>query len=115
MSEYSLKLILLQNCGYSIAANELIQLHKIPSHIHWISQTEKELYVNDRIQTFPQIYLNKFNTKGNLLLGGYTDLKSFIDNFKGSKLSDSNINQFMNKYKWSKKSTLRLIQLINLI
>ena len=115
MSDYSLKIILLQNCGYSIAANELIQLHKIPSQTHWITQSEKELYVNDKIQTYPQIYLNKFNSKGNLLLGGYTDLKSFIDTFKGSKLSDSNVNDFMNKSKWSKKSTLRLIQLINLV
>jgi glutaredoxin len=54
MSDYSLKLILLQNCGYSMAANELIQSHKIPSQTHWISQTEKEQYVNDKIQTFPQ-------------------------------------------------------------
>lgn len=113
MSDYSLKLILLQNCSYSIAANELIKNHKIPSQTQWISQSKKELYVSDKIQTFPQIYLNKFNSKGNLLLGGYTDLKSFIDIFKGSKLSNSNINEFMNKYKWSKKSTLRLIQLIN--
>ena len=115
MSDYSLKLILLQNCGYSIAANELIQSHKIPSQTQWISSSEKELYITDKIQTYPQIYLNKFNSKGNLLLGGYTDLKSFIDTFKGSKLLDSNVNEFMKKYKWSKKSTLRLIQLINLV
>jgi len=115
MSDYSLKLILLQNCEYSIAANELIQSHKIPSQIHWISQIQKNLYINNKIQTFPQIYLNKFNSKGNLLLGGYTDLKSFIDTFKGTKLLDFNINHFINKYKWSKKSTLRLIQLINLV
>ena len=48
MSDYSLKLILLQNCGYSIAANELIQTHKIPSQTQWISQSEKELFINDK-------------------------------------------------------------------
>jgi glutaredoxin len=115
MSDYSLKLILLQECSYSIAANELIQMHKIPSQTQWITRSEADVYVNDKIQTFPQIYLNKFNSKGNLLLGGYTDLKLFIDTFKERKLSESDINQFMKKYNWSKKSTLRLIQLINLI
>jgi hypothetical protein len=113
MSDYSLKIILLQGCGYSIAANDLIQQHQIPSQNQWITQSEKDLYVNEKIQTYPQIYLNKINSKGNLLLGGYTELKSFIDTFKGAKISDFNINEFMNKSKWSKKSTLRLIQLIN--
>mgnify|MGYP000374307832 CR=1 FL=1 len=40
MSDYSLKLILLQNCGYSIAANELIQSHKIPSQTQWITNSK---------------------------------------------------------------------------
>ncbi len=113
MNNYFLKMILLEGCRYSIAANELVTVHKIPCQTTWITQSDKELFKNDKIQTFPQIYLNKFGSKGNLLLGGHDNLKEFIDIFKGAKLSDSNINEFINKSKWSKKSTLRLIQLIN--
>ncbi len=115
MNNYFLKMILLEGCKYSIAAHDLTKIHQTPCQITWITQSEKELYKNDKIQTFPQIYLNRFNTKGNLLLGGYDDLKLFYDTFKGVKLLDSNINEFMQKSKWSKKSTLRLVQLINKI
>ena len=108
-------MILLKECKYSLAAHDLTEIHQIPCQNTWVTQSEKELYKNEKIQTFPQIYLNKYNTNGNLLLGGYTDLKSFFDTFKGAKLSDSNINEFMEKSKWSRKSTLRLIQLINKI
>jgi hypothetical protein len=113
MSNYFIKGILLEGCSYSIAANNLIQIHNIPKQITWISPSEKLKYKTEQIDTFPQIYLNKFNTKGNLLLGGYTDLSEFINTFKNQKLNDDSINQFMSKYKWSKKSVLRFIQLIN--
>ncbi len=114
MSNYFIKCILLEGCSYSTAANNLIKIHNIPNQVTWVSQSEKQIYKTDQINTFPQIYLNKFNTKGNLLLGGYSDLLDFIDTFKNQKLSDENINNFINKYKWSKKSVLRFIQLINL-
>jgi hypothetical protein len=113
MNNYFLKMILLEGCKYSIAAHDLTQTHQLPCQITWINQADKELFKNEKIQTFPQIYLNRFDSKGNLLLGGYDDLKSFYDTFKATKLDDSNINNFMQKSKWSKKSTLRLIQLIN--
>lgn len=73
----------------------------------------KDIYKSEYIATFPQIYLNKYNTKGNLLLGGYDDLNNFIITFRGNKLNDRDIDIFMNKYNWSKKATLRMIQLIN--
>ncbi len=114
MSNYFIKGILLEGCSYSIAADNLIKIHNIPSQITWVSQSEKLTYKTDQINTFPQIYLNKFNTKGNLLLGGYSDLLDFIDTFKNQKFNDEKVNQFINKYKWSKKSVLRFIQLINL-
>ena len=113
MNDYYVKAILLQNCPYSIAAQQLLNNFKIPHQITHITENEKITFKNDSIDTFPQIFLRKYNTNGNLLLGGYDDLNYFVQTFKGKKLSDENINKFMAKYKWSKKATLRFIQLIN--
>jgi hypothetical protein len=114
MSEYFIKAILLDNCSYSIAAHELLNQHNITNEIVNITSKDMNIYSNNMISTYPQLYLKKYNTNGNLLLGGYEDLKNSIDMFKGMKLSDENINKFMNKYKWSKKATLRFIQLVNI-
>jgi len=113
MSNYYIKAILLDNCSYSIAANNLIKNYNIPSKIININTNEKDKFVTEQIDTFPQIYLKKYNSKENLLLGGYDDLNYFISTFKSQKLSDENIDDFSKKYKWSKKAILRLIQLIN--
>jgi hypothetical protein len=51
--------------------------------------------------------------KGHLLLGGYDNLNDFFTNFKSQELIDNKVEQFMKKYKWAKKSVLRLIELIN--
>ena len=72
-----------------------------------------EQYKTQQINTFPQIYLCKSNNNGTQLLGGYDDLYNFISEFKGKKFNDQLINNFMSKYSWSKKATLRMIQLIN--
>ena len=67
------------------------------------------------LNIWAMIYLKKYNSNGNLLLGGYQEFSNFISNFMNQKISDSNLNNFMETSKWSKKSTLRLIQLINKI
>jgi glutaredoxin len=104
---------MLENCPYSIAANDLLKQHNVPSKMKWITQNEKHNYVTDMISTYPQIYLKKYNSNQHLLLGGYDDLASFMTNFLSQKLTDTNIDTFNRKYNWSKKATLRLIQLIN--
>ena len=113
MNDYYVKAILLQNCPYSVAAQQLLNNFKIPHQLTHITENEKINFKNNSIDTFPQIYLRKYNTNGNLLLGGYDDLNYFVQTFKAKKLSTENINKFMTKYKWSKKATLRFIQLIN--
>lgn len=113
MSNYYIKAIMLENCPYSIAADELLKNHKIPNKTTWITQNEKNNYVTDLIDTYPQIYLKKYNSNQHLLLGGYDDLSNFMTNFLSQKLTDTNIDNFNRKYKWSKKATLRLVQLIN--
>jgi len=110
---YYIKAILLEGCGYSSRAKELLERNNIKCEIINISSTEKDKYKTDKIDTFPQIYLCKYNTVGNLLLGGCSDLEDFISNFKGNTYDDDKINKFINNYGWIKKVTLRLIQLIN--
>ena len=112
MNNYYLKTIILNGCSYSTAAHQLINIHKIPAEFIHIDWTDKDKYVTRSIDTFPQIYLARKNSKGTQLLGGHSDLKEFIDTFKNQPIND-NINNFMKKYKWSKKGTLRLIQLIH--
>jgi hypothetical protein len=113
MSQYFIKAIILDQCSYSINAMRLLKEHNIPNEIIMVTYDNKDNYVSDKIDTFPQIYMKKYNMKGDLLLGGFDDLNYFISIFKGTKLTDENLNNFLNKYKWSRKATLRLIQLIN--
>jgi len=114
MSNYYLKIILLENCPYSIALDELINKNNIIHKKNWITSLEKDKFKTNLINTFPQIYLNKYNSKGNLLFGGFSDFNDFFSVFKNKKFNESNITQYINKLKWSKKAVLRLIQLINL-
>ena len=115
MSNYYINAILLDGCPYSNAANDLLKNNNIQCDILKVSQDEKYKYKTEHHTTFPQIYLKKYGTQGSLLLGGYDDLNEFINTFKSRKFVDNNVNQFMNKYNWSKKATLRMIQLINKI
>ena len=112
MSDYYLKAVLLEGCPYSIAAKDLLAVNKIPVKITNVNQTNKNQFKTNIISTFPQIYLCKYNNNGTQLLGGYDDLNDFISKFKG-KYNENLIHEFMGKYSWSKKATLRMIQLIN--
>ncbi len=115
MSNYYIKAVILDSCPYSIAAKKLIENNNINNEMIIIDSSNKENYKTELISTFPQIYLERKHRKGSLLLGGYSDLKSFFDKFKSQKLNDNNVKEFCNKYNWSKKATLRFIELINLV
>lgn len=110
---YYIKAIILENCPYSNAATKIINENKINNDMIIVTNINKQIYKTDKINTFPQIYLQKYNSNGSQLLGGYDDLKYSMDIFKNKKYDESNVNIFMNKYKWSKKATLRLIELLN--
>jgi hypothetical protein len=114
MSKYYINAIILNNCGYSKAAKELLDKYpNIKKQYVFVNYEEKDKYKTDLIQTFPQIYLKKENTMNSLLLGGYTELQNFINTFY-DKYSENDINKFMEiNPRWSKKGTLRLIELIN--
>jgi glutaredoxin len=113
MNNYYIKAIILKNCPHSIKAVNLLQSHKIESNIEYIDSIEKEMYKNNNINTFPQIYLKKYNSKGNLLLGGFDNLNDFIKTFKNTNYNENDITNFMKKTNWSIKATNRLIELIN--
>ena len=108
---YYLYIITLENCPYSIAALKLLDSLNIKYKHLIVNQTNKEKYKTEEINTFPQIYLVKDDTK--LLLGGYSDLKEFIDKFINQIYNKETFLKFQNKYKlWKKKSILRLLEII---
>jgi glutaredoxin len=112
---YYLFIVVLDGCGYSRAAIELLNNFNIKYKSLKINQDEKSKYVTTEINTFPQVYLKKNVTNDTLLLGGYDDLKYFCDIFRHKKYDEQNIIDFSKKYSfWNKKSILRLIEIINL-
>ena len=113
MTDYSFKSILLEGCPYSISASELLKSFNIKNKEIWITQENKDKYKTYNISTFPQIYLTKKNKIGNLLIGGYSDLKYLFDLVYKKKYNHETVNIIRNKYNYSKKTTLRIIELIN--
>ena len=114
MTQYYINAVILEGCGYSKAAKELLDKYSnINKKYVFVKYEEKDKFKTDLIQTFPQIYLKKDNHNNNLLLGGYTELNNFINTFH-KKYNEKNLSNFLNQNKlWSKKGTLRLIELIN--
>lgn len=109
---YDLFIITLKDCFYCEAAINLLNSFKIKYKHLKVNRNEKEKFKTPEINTFPQVYLKKNNNT--LLLGGYDNLKEFIDKFINQKYNEKEILQFHNKYKlWNKKSILRLIKIIN--
>jgi len=110
---YYIKIICLENCSFSLNALNILKSLNIPHKVYYIDTNSKELYKNNLLSTYPQIFLKKRNSKGNLLLGGHDDLVYAISTLKNNELNKNNIKEFINKYKWSNKSVLRFIQLLN--
>ena len=115
MSEYFIKIIILENCPYSIKAHDLLKSRNINHRYVMVSHSNKELYKTNKIETFPQIYLNKKNSNGNLLLGGCSDLEYAINKLS-NKLTDNIISEFTNKYpNWAKNAIKKIYKLFNQI
>ena len=77
MKKYSLKSIILENCPWSKALDELLKTKKIKSDIIIVNSNTKHKYKNDIIDTFPQLYI--VTNKKELLVGGYTETKRLLD------------------------------------
>ena len=86
---------------------------KIKYKIVNVAWQDKEKYKTSEIQTFPQVYLKKKINNGTLLLGGYDDLKKFIDIFIDNKINENTYAEFQKKYVfWNKHAIIRLIELL---
>ena len=108
---YYLYIITLEDCPYSIAALKLLDSLNIKYKHLIVNRINKEKYKTEEINTFPQIYLVKDDKK--LLLGGYSDLKEFIDKFINQIYNKETFLKFQQKYKlWNKKLILRLLEII---
>ena len=77
-----------------------------------INDSEKTKYKTDEISTFPQVYLVKKNTIGELLVGGCDDTKKIIEVISSNKKINK-INMLISQLypSWSEKAKLRLIEL----
>lgn len=86
-NDYYLYGIILEGCPYSMAAKELLE-ENIKNHkIFIVTHNNKNDYKNECIDTFPQIYLKKYNSEFNELVGGYEDLKKIYDVVKNGNSS----------------------------
>lgn len=109
---YFLQINSLIGCPYSIQVEELIKNTNIPHNITKISFEDKNKFKNENIQTFPQIYLKKDNSQGQLLLGGNSDFMEIYNNRK--KNLNIQMDILNNKYPdFGKKTKLRIIELLN--
>jgi glutaredoxin len=113
-NDYYLHLVILKDCPYGKAAHELLNSYKnIKKEFTYIERNDIEKYKTDLIKTYPQIYLKRYNTNGTQLIGGYSDIKKIIDTFN-KKYDKETMNNYLNENKnISRKSMLRLIELLN--
>lgn len=106
---YYFHIIMLKNCPYTSMTNNFFKTNNIKYISKIINDKEKHKYKNNNISTFPQIYLKRKYKNGSLLIGGYSDFKNLFQLIKENDI-DFLLKKFNKKY--SKKTILRLIQLI---
>ena len=106
---YYLKIIVLKKCIYcENALNILKKIKKEQLEILEINDSEKHYYKTDLINTFPQIFLKKVNSKGSLLIGGFDNIKFINDNYKNENAIEIIQKKFPH---FSHRAVLRIIQL----
>lgn len=113
--KYVLKVIVLENCPYSIAAAEMLTNYNIKFKKILVNQETKHKYKTEQISTFPQIYLINKDTENNqLLLGGYSNLEEIFNIMNSSTKLETIKNKLNKKYLlFNKKSILRIIEIFS--
>jgi glutaredoxin len=111
-----LKVVVLENCPYSIAVVELLNNYKIKFNKIIVNNDNKHKYKTDKISTFPQIYM--INKDDEILLGGYSDIEEIIDIINSS--TKLNIIKQKIKTKYSNininnKQILRIIEIFTFL
>jgi glutaredoxin len=110
---YYIHTVLLQECPYSNNIKLLLDKYNIKYTSTIVNHANKDLFKTSKLQTFPQIFFKKSNSKGSLYIGGYDNFEELFNMFYNKKLDYSNIDFVQKKYNMSKKAILRLITLIN--
>jgi glutaredoxin len=108
--KYSLKIIVLENCPYSMAAVELLNNYNIKFKQITVNQETKHKYKTDIISTFPQIYIIEQDKE--LLIGGYLDIEEIINIINQNK-NLTNIKKNLNK-KYTKFDNKRILRIIEI-
>ena len=110
---YYLQINSLIGCPYSLEVETLLQQENLNDKIIKIDPSEKYMYKNKYISTFPQVYLKKDNSQGQILLGGNSHFKEIL-NLRNKNL-DIQLKYLTKNYpNISKKTKLRIIELFNL-
>jgi len=108
-----IKVISLNQCPYSMAAEDLIKNIKNTKDLKMniniinISQEDKSKYQKGELKTFPQIYYN------NILIGGYDTFNKIYLDIKETSELDKMIEILESKTKlMERKDKLRLIKFL---
>ena len=106
-----LKVIVLENCPYSIAASELLSNYKIKFDKIMVNNNNKQEYKTDKISTFPQIYMIN-QDKEEILLGGYSNIEEIINIINSSTKINVIKKEIKTKYSYiNNKQILRIIEI----
>jgi glutaredoxin len=98
-----LKAILLENCPYSNAMREMFENYNIKTKYIVVNQQTKHKYKTSEIDTFPQLYYDKY------LIGGYNDTEEIINYIINSNNVNDILRFLSNKYpNYDKKTLLRI-------
>jgi glutaredoxin len=105
----NLKVFSLENCYYSMSANNLLKYEDINFNLESVNHNNKEMYKNkNKMNTFPQIFLEDKNL--NIKIGGYSELKLIIDVIKNYKNFDIIYNKLLDKLNLPQKEILLIIK-----
>ncbi len=112
--KYLLKVIVLENCPYSMAAIKLLNNYNIKFKQITVNNNTKHKYKNELISTFPQIYIidNKEDINQKLLIGGYSDIEEIINIINKNK-NLNNIKKNLNK-KYNHFDNKRILRIIEI-
>jgi glutaredoxin len=105
-----IKIISLENCPYSIAAEDFFNKKNLKFILIKVNQETKNNY-KKKLDTFPQIYL--VNNNKEKLLGGFNKIQEINQNL--FKVDVDSCMKYLNKNfsNFSRKDKLRLIQIFN--
>ena len=98
----------LENCFYSMSANNLLDQENINYNLQSVNNKNKNKFKEkNNMKTFPQIFLQ--NKDINIKIGGYSDLNYIIDLIKNNNNFDEVKNNLLEKFNLTLKEVLLII------